>query len=79
MRIRAARAARHGAAGGVELALAAGFARERIVLDSPAKSRAEIREALTLGIALNADNLAELDRIEALRPARPWKPAGRFV
>ncbi|MFF3935275.1 type III PLP-dependent enzyme domain-containing protein [Streptomyces phaeofaciens] len=55
--------------GETRLALDAGFAPERIVLDSPAKTRAEIREALALGIALNADNLAELDRIDALRPA----------
>lgn len=55
--------------GETRLALAAGFAPERIVLDSPAKTRAEIREALTLGISLNADNLPELDRIDALRPA----------
>ncbi|MFF9505183.1 diaminopimelate decarboxylase [Streptomyces sp. NPDC014656] len=55
--------------GETRLALAAGFAPERIVLDSPAKTRAELREALDLGIALNADNLAELDRIDVLRPA----------
>ncbi|MEU7415829.1 hypothetical protein [Streptomyces antibioticus] len=55
--------------GETRLALDAGFAPERIVLDSPAKTRAEIREALALGIALNADNLAELERIDALRPA----------
>ncbi|MFD3531116.1 diaminopimelate decarboxylase [Streptomyces sp. NPDC058664] len=55
--------------GETRLALAAGFVPDRIVLDSPAKTRAEIREALTLGIALNADNLAELERVDALRPA----------
>ncbi|MHA4773606.1 type III PLP-dependent enzyme domain-containing protein [Streptomyces sp. MSC1_001] len=55
--------------GETRLALAAGFAPERIVLDSPAKTHAEIHEALTLGIALNADNFDELDRIGALRPA----------
>ncbi|MGW0117851.1 diaminopimelate decarboxylase [Streptomyces sp. NPDC003327] len=55
--------------GETRLALAAGFAPDRIVLDSPAKTRTEIREALTLGIALNADNLAELARVDALRPA----------
>ncbi|MFJ3786491.1 diaminopimelate decarboxylase [Streptomyces sp. NPDC090093] len=54
--------------GETRLALAAGCAPERIVLDSPAKTRAEIQEALTLGIALNADNLTELDRIDTLRP-----------
>ncbi|MER5965430.1 diaminopimelate decarboxylase [Streptomyces sp. NPDC002057] len=54
--------------GETRLALAAGFAPGRIVLDSPAKTRAEIQEALTLGIALNADSLAELDRVDALRP-----------
>lgn len=55
--------------GETRLALAAGFAPDRIVLDSPAKTRTEIREALTLGIALNADNLSELERVDALRPA----------
>ncbi|WP_340374165.1 diaminopimelate decarboxylase [Streptomyces sp. SS7] len=54
--------------GELRLALDAGFAPERIVLDSPAKTRGEIREALDLGVALNADNLGELDRIGALRP-----------
>ncbi|WP_443041130.1 diaminopimelate decarboxylase [Streptomyces sp. B21-102] len=55
--------------GELRLALDAGFAPARIVLDSPAKTRGEIREALSLGVALNADNLDELDRIDALRPA----------
>ncbi|MGW2287099.1 diaminopimelate decarboxylase [Streptomyces phaeochromogenes] len=47
-------------------ALAAGFPAERIVLDSPAKTRAELAEALNLGVAVNADNLDELKRIDAL-------------
>ncbi|GKQ34957.1 diaminopimelate decarboxylase [Streptomyces sp. A012304] len=51
------------------LALDAGFDPARIVLDSPAKTRQEIREALALGVAVNADNLDELERIDALRPA----------
>ncbi|WP_062643629.1 diaminopimelate decarboxylase [Streptomyces maremycinicus] len=54
--------------GELRLALDAGFAPARIVLDSPAKTRSEIREALALGVALNADNLDELERIDALRP-----------
>ncbi|MFF3846695.1 diaminopimelate decarboxylase [Streptomyces sp. NPDC002328] len=54
--------------GELRLALDAGFPPARIVLDSPAKTREEIREALALGVALNADNLAELDRIDELRP-----------
>ncbi|MEU3900283.1 diaminopimelate decarboxylase [Streptomyces sp. NPDC045251] len=51
-----------------ELALvrAAGVPPERTVLDSPAKTRGELREALTLGIAVNADNPQELARIDAL-------------
>ncbi|MFI1471376.1 diaminopimelate decarboxylase [Streptomyces wuyuanensis] len=52
--------------GELALALAAGVRPERIVLDSPAKTRAELTEALDLGIAVNADNLQELDRIDAL-------------
>jgi diaminopimelate decarboxylase len=38
----------------------------RTVLDSPAKTPAELREALALGIAVNADNPQELDRLDAL-------------
>ncbi|MFB7500975.1 diaminopimelate decarboxylase [Streptomyces sp. NPDC056161] len=51
-----------------ELALArtAGVPPRRIVLDSPAKTPDELREALALGIAVNADNPQELDRIDAL-------------
>ncbi|MFC9730666.1 diaminopimelate decarboxylase [Streptomyces roseolus] len=65
--------------GETRLALAAGFAPDRIVLDSPAKTRTEIREALTLGIALNADNLAELERVDALRPASSGSVIGLRV
>jgi diaminopimelate decarboxylase len=39
---------------------------ERTVLDSPAKTPTELREALALGIAVNADNPQELDRIDAM-------------
>nr|AAZ23063.1 probable decarboxylase [Streptomyces fradiae] len=54
--------------GELRLALDAGFPPDRIVLDSPAKTRSEIAEALRLGVAVNADNLDELERIDALRP-----------
>ncbi len=53
--------------GELRLALEAGFPGSRIVLDSPAKTREEIRLALALGVAVNADSLAELRRIDALR------------
>ncbi|WP_143631322.1 diaminopimelate decarboxylase [Streptomyces sp. 1-11] len=51
-----------------ELALvrAAGLPPENTVLDSPAKTPAELREALALGVAVNADNPQELDRLDAL-------------
>lgn len=49
-----------------ELARAAGLSPDRTVLDSPAKTPAELREALALGIAVNADNPQELDRIDGL-------------
>ncbi|KQX83653.1 diaminopimelate decarboxylase [Streptomyces clavifer] len=55
--------------GELRLAVEAGFAPERIVLDSPAKTREELRTALALGVAVNADNFDELRRIEELRPA----------
>ncbi|MEU5888695.1 diaminopimelate decarboxylase [Streptomyces sp. NPDC047461] len=62
-----------------ELALArtAGLRPEMTVLDSPAKTPAELREALALGIAVNADNPQELDRIDALmRSATSRSPLG---
>ncbi|MEU9365979.1 diaminopimelate decarboxylase [Streptomyces avermitilis] len=63
--------------GELALAQAAGVTPERTVLDSPAKTPAELREALTLGIAVNADNPQELDRIDALvRSAPSGSPVG---
>ncbi|MFJ3304908.1 diaminopimelate decarboxylase [Streptomyces sp. NPDC086549] len=56
-----------------ELALArtAGIPPARTVLDSPAKTPAELREALALGIAVNADSPQELDRLDALMGSAP--------
>ncbi|MFI6149056.1 diaminopimelate decarboxylase [Streptomyces sp. NPDC051109] len=63
------------AAGPGELALAraAGVEPARTVLDSPAKTVAELREALALGIAVNADNRQELDRLDALIAGAPTR------
>ncbi|MFG3497814.1 diaminopimelate decarboxylase [Streptomyces sp. NPDC047928] len=57
--------------GELALARAAGVPPDRTVLDSPAKTPAELREALALGIAVNADNPQELDRLDALVAAAP--------
>ncbi|MFB6900141.1 diaminopimelate decarboxylase [Streptomyces hydrogenans] len=57
--------------GELALARAAGLPPPRTVLDSPAKTPAELREALALGIAVNADNLQELARIDALVASAP--------
>ncbi|RLU94754.1 diaminopimelate decarboxylase [Streptomyces griseocarneus] len=59
-----------------ELALArtAGVPPDRTVLDSPAKTVAELREALALGIAVNADSREELTRLDRLIPASPAAP-----
>ncbi|MGW3518161.1 diaminopimelate decarboxylase [Streptomyces hydrogenans] len=57
--------------GELALARAAGLPPSRTVLDSPAKTPAELREALALGIAVNADNLQELARIDALVASAP--------
>ncbi|MET9854904.1 diaminopimelate decarboxylase [Streptomyces sp. NPDC006450] len=65
--------------GELALARAAGVAPERIVLDSPAKTAAELREALALGVAVNADNRQELARLDALvaqAPAATASPIG---
>lgn len=60
-------------AGELALARAAGVPAERIVFDAPAKTEAELREALALGVAVNADNPQELTRIDALRHAGPTR------
>lgn len=67
-------------AGELALARAAGLPADRIVFDSPAKTGAELREALTLGIAVNADNPQELARLDALvRKTRTASPIGLRV
>lgn len=66
--------------GELALARAAGIPPARTVLDSPAKTPGELREALALGIAVNADNPQELDRIDALmRSAATGSPIGLRV
>ena len=55
----------------LDLALAAGFAPDRVVLDSPVKTRSELARALALGIAVNIDNYQELARVDTLRADRP--------
>jgi diaminopimelate decarboxylase len=63
--------------GELALARAAGLPPDRTVLDSPAKTPAELREALALGIAVNADNPQELHRIDGLiRSAVSRSPLG---
>ncbi|MGW0711986.1 diaminopimelate decarboxylase [Streptomyces sp. NPDC002643] len=63
--------------GELALARAAGMSPRQTVLDSPAKTPAELREALALGIAVNADNPQELDRIDALvKSATTRSPLG---
>lgn len=63
--------------GELALARAAGVPPHHTVLDSPAKTPAELREALALGIAVNADNPQELERIDGLmRSASSRSPLG---
>ncbi|MEU5214311.1 diaminopimelate decarboxylase [Streptomyces sp. NPDC020742] len=57
--------------GELRLARAAGVPVARTVLDSPAKTPAELREALALGIAVNADNAEELARLDGLMASAP--------
>ncbi|UUS31436.1 diaminopimelate decarboxylase [Streptomyces changanensis] len=52
--------------GELALARAAGVPPQLTVLDSPAKTPTELREALTLGTAVNADNPQELARLDPL-------------
>jgi len=50
----------------VEIAIRAGCRPDRIVLDSPAKTRRDLAQALDRGLVLNADNFDELERIGEL-------------
>jgi diaminopimelate decarboxylase len=59
--------------GELAIARAAGVPPTRTVLDSPAKTPAELREALALGIAVNADNPEELARLDALLASAPTR------
>lgn len=52
--------------GELALARAAGVPAGRTVLDSPAKTEAELRDALAAGVAVNADNPQELARLDRL-------------
>ncbi|MFF4984595.1 diaminopimelate decarboxylase [Streptomyces sp. NPDC001046] len=66
--------------GELALARAAGVPAAMTVLDSPAKTPAELREALHLGVAVNADNPQELARLDALmRSAAVRSPIGMRV
>ncbi|MGW7823465.1 diaminopimelate decarboxylase [Streptomyces puniciscabiei] len=66
--------------GELALARAAGVPTALTVLDSPAKTPAELREALALGIAVNADNPQELHRLDALVRSAPTRsPLGLRV
>ncbi|WP_306323019.1 MULTISPECIES: diaminopimelate decarboxylase [unclassified Streptomyces] len=65
--------------GELELARAAGVPAERIVFDSPAKTVGELRDALANGIAVNADNPQELERIDALVAGGTASPVGLRV
>ena len=52
----------------LRLAESAGYPPERIVFDSPVKTAEEIVYCLNRGIGLNADSLAEVERIAGLLP-----------
>lgn len=63
--------------GELALARAAGVPAAATVLDSPAKTPRELREALALGVAVNADNPQELGRLDALmRTSASASPLG---
>lgn len=57
--------------GELSAALEAGMQPGQIVFDSPAKSRAELRRGLDLGVAINIDNFQELARVTELIGERP--------
>lgn len=59
------------------LAEATGFSADKIVFDSPSKTKTEIEYALKLGVYINADSFDELDRIdEILKTAKSTSVVG---
>jgi diaminopimelate decarboxylase len=52
--------------GEVNLALRCGYPPEKIVYDSPVKTREELEHALRAGVHINVDNLSELERVNNL-------------
>ena len=57
--------------GELELSLGAGFDVSRIIFDSPAKTWTDLRACIEQGIAINIDNLQELDRVDQLMQKYP--------
>ncbi|GIL86262.1 hypothetical protein Vretifemale_14672 [Volvox reticuliferus] len=57
--------------GELRQALACGFHPDRVVFDSPVKTREELRFALRAGVRLNLDNLQEVQRVAELLSAEP--------
>ncbi|WP_329048034.1 diaminopimelate decarboxylase [Amycolatopsis sp. NBC_01488] len=62
--------------GETAVAEAAGLRGSRLVLDSPAKTIAELTHALSEGTAINADNFQELARLDALVEDAPRSVLG---
>lgn len=57
----------------LQIALSCGFQADKIIFDSPAKTKAEIAFALQQGVHLNADSFDELDRIHDFLKSHPSK------
>eukprot|EP01102_Stenamoeba_stenopodia_P021551 TRINITY_DN8719_c0_g1_i3.p1 TRINITY_DN8719_c0_g1~~TRINITY_DN8719_c0_g1_i3.p1 ORF type:complete len:373 (-),score=80.98 TRINITY_DN8719_c0_g1_i3:94-1134(-) len=54
-------------------AIRSGFATSKIVFDSPAKTRKELKEALEVGVSINLDNFQELQRVAEIVPTLSLK------
>jgi len=51
----------------LKMALKAGYSAEKIVFDSPVKTWQDLEFALTAGVHINIDSLAELERVSTLK------------
>ena len=58
--------------GELEIALKSGYPADRIVFDSPVKTMKELEYALSKGVHINADSLAELERIGRMKEKIPF-------
>ncbi|KYQ90740.1 group IV decarboxylase [Tieghemostelium lacteum] len=65
--------------GELKISEAAGFSPDKIVFDSPIKTRSELEYAINLGCKMNVDNFQELERIKEIVAKLPSDKVDQLV